>query len=205
MQERAARTRQALIRAAAREFDHHGYAAASLARISRAAGTSVGAVTFHFASKAELADAVHAQGVAETRHALQRVGRGVAPLQTAFSMASTVVRCLEDDVAVRAAARLDRDRETSVPNWTAVWSGLIQEELAEAVGMEHHASATPSIRQAAPSVVLALVVYLVHGAEMDLRQQLRTGTREVRGSSVSDLFTRIWTTLLPAVERPTSS
>ncbi|MFJ4336761.1 TetR family transcriptional regulator [Streptomyces sp. NPDC088915] len=204
MQERAARTRQALILAAAREFDRKGYAAASLACISRAAGTSIGAVTFHFASKAELADAVHAQGMADTRHALQQVDRGAGPLRSAVAMASAVVRCLEGHVAVRAAARLDRDREDSAPNWTAMWSKAIQEELAGAADTEPCAPATPSIGQTAPSLVLTLVVYLVHGAETDLREQLRTDAREVRPSSVSDRFTRMWKTILPAVEYSTN-
>ncbi|WP_432120968.1 TetR family transcriptional regulator [Streptomyces sp. S1] len=202
MQERAARTRQALIHAAAREFDHKGYAAASLSCISKAAGTSIGAVTFHFASKADLADAVHAQGMADTRHALQQVDRSVGPLRSAVAMASAVVRCLEGHVAVRAAARLDRDRVGSALNWTAMWSKTIQEELAGTAGTEPCASATPSIGQAAPSLVLTLVVYMVHGAEMDLREQLREETRDIRVSSVSDRFTRMWKTLLPAVERP---
>ncbi|MGW1223275.1 TetR family transcriptional regulator, partial [Streptomyces californicus] len=45
-QERAARTRQALIRSAAAVFEQHGYAQARLAQISSGAGVSTGALHF---------------------------------------------------------------------------------------------------------------------------------------------------------------
>ena len=54
-QVRAARTREALIRAAAEVFAADGYALASLPEISRRAGVSKGALHFHFASKDALA------------------------------------------------------------------------------------------------------------------------------------------------------
>ncbi|MFF7974225.1 ScbR family autoregulator-binding transcription factor [Streptomyces sp. NPDC007905] len=54
-QVRAARTRQALIRAAAEAFAHDGYARASLPAISKRAGVSAGALHFHFPSKDALA------------------------------------------------------------------------------------------------------------------------------------------------------
>lgn len=69
-QERAVRTRQALLDAAAEEFDRHGYEGTSLNRVCRAAGITIGALTFHFSTKAELADAVQSQGRIITRAAL---------------------------------------------------------------------------------------------------------------------------------------
>ncbi|AKZ53262.1 TetR-family transcriptional regulator [Streptomyces ambofaciens ATCC 23877] len=67
-QERAVRTREALIRSAAEVFHHEGFTAASLTLISSRAGVSNGALHFHFASKAVLADAVEhaAAGVLQT-------------------------------------------------------------------------------------------------------------------------------------------
>ncbi|MCC3767045.1 TetR/AcrR family transcriptional regulator [Streptomyces sp. UNOC14_S4] len=194
MQERAARTRQALIHAAAGEFDRNGYAATSLARVSRAAGTSIGAVTFHFVSKEELADAVHAQGVAVTRHALRQVDRRAGPLRSAVAMTVAVVRCLEDDVAVRAAARLDHDRNGSATTWTAAWSAAVEDELIRAADTEPHGPADPSI-------LLKLAVYLVHGAEADLRTRLRTSTRKPRAGAVSEVIARMWEAVLPATKR----
>lgn len=57
-QERAARTRETLIRAAAEVFSEQGFVTASIAAISRRAGVSAGGLHFHFESKTALARAV---------------------------------------------------------------------------------------------------------------------------------------------------
>ncbi|MEW2040835.1 TetR family transcriptional regulator [Streptomyces sp. NPDC005534] len=67
-QERAVRTREALIEAAARLFDRDGYEVTSLAAVTAKAQVSAGALYFHFATKADLADAV-------THAALSRLRR----------------------------------------------------------------------------------------------------------------------------------
>ncbi|MFG2452917.1 TetR family transcriptional regulator [Streptomyces sp. NPDC048512] len=65
-QERAVRTREALIEAAATLFDRDGQEVTSLAAVTAKAQVSAGALYFHFATKADLADAV-------TRTALSRL------------------------------------------------------------------------------------------------------------------------------------
>ncbi|GHF27699.1 MULTISPECIES: ScbR family autoregulator-binding transcription factor [Streptomyces] len=57
-QERAVQTREAILRAAAEVFDEYGYAGASVNRILERAGTTAGAMYFHFKSKEGLARAV---------------------------------------------------------------------------------------------------------------------------------------------------
>ncbi|WP_336321431.1 ScbR family autoregulator-binding transcription factor [Streptomyces lavendofoliae] len=57
-QERAVRTRERILRAAAEVFDEVGFSAASIRLISKQAGVTLGAVYFHFSSKEELAKAV---------------------------------------------------------------------------------------------------------------------------------------------------
>ena len=57
-QERARRTRAAIIRSAAVEFGKSGYAAASLNRILEGSRATKGAMYFHFDSKEDLARAV---------------------------------------------------------------------------------------------------------------------------------------------------
>ncbi|MEU8792974.1 TetR/AcrR family transcriptional regulator [Streptomyces sp. NPDC048643] len=57
-QERAVRTREALIEAAAHLFDRDGYEVTSLAAVTAKAQVSAGALYFHFATKADLANAV---------------------------------------------------------------------------------------------------------------------------------------------------
>ncbi len=54
-QERAERTRRALIKSAAAVFEEYGYAQARLALISTGAGVSTGALHFHFENKAAVA------------------------------------------------------------------------------------------------------------------------------------------------------
>ncbi|MFH8492363.1 TetR family transcriptional regulator [Streptomyces longisporoflavus] len=63
-QERAVRTRTALIEAAAELFHREGYEATSLAMVTARAKVSNGALYFHFATKADLADAVAASAAA---------------------------------------------------------------------------------------------------------------------------------------------
>src|ERR1700760_667721 len=57
-QERAERTRETIIRAAASIFERDGFAAAPLSGITRRATVTKGALYFHFSSKRELAQAV---------------------------------------------------------------------------------------------------------------------------------------------------
>ncbi|PCG85393.1 TetR family transcriptional regulator [Streptomyces sp. WZ.A104] len=58
MQDRALRTRELLLRAAAEEFDAAGYAGTGLNKIAKRAGLTVGALYFHFESKEGIARAV---------------------------------------------------------------------------------------------------------------------------------------------------
>lgn len=57
-QERAVRTRRAILEAAAAVFDERGYEAATIADILARAGVTKGALYFHFCSKQELAQGV---------------------------------------------------------------------------------------------------------------------------------------------------
>lgn len=57
-QERAVRTRQAILVAAASLFDEVGYEAATISAILKRSGVTKGALYFHFSSKEELAQAV---------------------------------------------------------------------------------------------------------------------------------------------------
>ncbi|MGW2937285.1 ScbR family autoregulator-binding transcription factor [Streptomyces sp. NPDC055722] len=62
-QERAIRTRQAILIAAAEVFDEVGYEAATISDVLQRSGVTKGALYFHFASKEELAQAVLAAQV----------------------------------------------------------------------------------------------------------------------------------------------
>ncbi|MEV6183872.1 helix-turn-helix domain-containing protein, partial [Streptomyces sp. NPDC052015] len=57
-QERAIRTRQTILVAAAEVFDEVGYEAATISDVLKRSGVTKGALYFHFTSKQELAQAV---------------------------------------------------------------------------------------------------------------------------------------------------
>ncbi|MEV7023338.1 TetR family transcriptional regulator, partial [Kitasatospora sp. NPDC093558] len=78
-QERAGRTRQAVLLAAASTFADVGFDSASLVDISRRAGVSKGALYFHFVSKQALADGVRAAAGREIGSAALRALRAGGP------------------------------------------------------------------------------------------------------------------------------
>ncbi|MEU8620085.1 ScbR family autoregulator-binding transcription factor [Streptomyces sp. NPDC048623] len=110
-QERAIRTRNALVESAAALFDRDGFEVASLATISARAGVSSGALHFHFPSKAVLADAV----VAAAGDRLLRITREreALPLQILIDASHELVQGLRSDPVLRAGFALsttpDRD------------------------------------------------------------------------------------------------
>lgn len=112
-QERSERTRSRLVQAASTVFDQVGYERAALTVISDLAEVSKGALSFHFAAKCDLARAVQAEACAASGAHLaaltQREGPG---FELAVDMVHTVVRLLENDVVVRAGARLAQEIET---------------------------------------------------------------------------------------------
>ncbi|WP_052442621.1 TetR/AcrR family transcriptional regulator [Streptacidiphilus neutrinimicus] len=163
MQERAARTRQALVCAAAREFDRNGYAASSLARITRSAGISVGALTFHFASKEDLAAEVRVHGHAATVATVRTVPRQSEAVLWVISLTLALATLLEEDVAVRAAARLTREQPEGGPDWSSAWVPAIRERL----GQPRQDEALPGTARAA---LAALATHLLTGVEAEIRQ-----------------------------------
>ncbi|MGW0826074.1 TetR family transcriptional regulator [Streptomyces sp. NPDC002845] len=131
MQVRAARTRQALVDAAAQLFDSEGAKATDLLDISRSAGVSRGALYFHFESKNALATEVwqearrHLRSLActhptEPHSSPESVGR--------FAVA--VVQHLAQDPVLRAGMRLevegDIGPESAVLPLREEWLGLLR-------------------------------------------------------------------------------
>ncbi|MGW0885219.1 ScbR family autoregulator-binding transcription factor [Streptomyces sp. NPDC002671] len=109
-QERAVRTRQALIRAAAEVFADDGYAMASLSVISQRAGVSAGALHFHFAGKDDLAKEVES----EAADSMQQLAEGCrsaagSALQSLVRTVFGLLTAAADDPVVRAGFRLSGD------------------------------------------------------------------------------------------------
>jgi len=157
-QVRAARTREALIRAAAEVFADDGYALASLPAISRRAGVSTGALHFHFASKDVLAAEVE-EAAAERVVRLAERCRAEADtsLQSLVDTGSGLLDALADDPVVRAGFRLSGDpsrkNDSELLHW---WHGRVRDLISDAQGageLERTVSA-----DAATTVIVASTV-----------------------------------------------
>lgn len=107
-QERARRTRAAIIRSAAVEFGKSGYAAASLNRILEGSRATKGAMYFHFDSKEDLARAVLETAVDRYRTSAERwlARTDLGPLDVLHGMVDEVALRLEHDIIVQAEFRL---------------------------------------------------------------------------------------------------
>ncbi|WP_442817456.1 TetR family transcriptional regulator [Streptomyces sp. NBC_01216] len=182
-QERAVRTRQALLRAAAEEFDRCGYDGTSLSRISTAAGLSIGAVTFHFPSKRQLADAVQEAGRELTVSALESlIEEPVPALRLVIDLTLEVTRLMEQEPLVRSAIRLSRERPDT-DAWSDAWLPIVRKLLDRAY--ESGQLRTDAL----PADVTTLVEHLTSGAEAYLRS--RMGSDPVFESAVAQLK-RVW-------------
>ncbi|RJO78773.1 TetR family transcriptional regulator [Nocardia panacis] len=107
-QERARRTRAAIIRSAAVEFGKSGYAAASLNRILEGSRATKGAMYFHFDSKEDLARAVLETAVDRYRTSAERwlARTDLGALDTLHGMIDEIALRLEHDIIVQAEFRL---------------------------------------------------------------------------------------------------
>lgn len=102
-QERAVRTRRAILAAAGEVFDEVGYEAATISMILQRAKVTKGALYFHFSSKEELAQAVLAQQLT----GLPQVPRRKLALQRGLDEALLLAHLLAcGDPLVRGSVRL---------------------------------------------------------------------------------------------------
>ncbi|MFC8223977.1 TetR family transcriptional regulator [Streptomyces sp. NPDC057362] len=195
MQERAARTRAALVRAAVVEFDRNGYDGTSLAKISNAAGISMGALTFHFSSKGALADAVQEEGRALMDAAFEQAMSRPAPaLETVVTGSLALTGLIEENTVVRSAMRLMRER-SKADCWTDLWLPAVRQLLKEA-------SAHGQLRTDAHlEDVVALTEILTAGGEDYVRRRLETGTCN---RSATAQLERVWRLVMDAICAPTA-
>lgn len=107
-QERARRTRAAIIRSAAVEFGKSGYAAASLNRILEGSRATKGAMYFHFDSKEDLARAVLDSAIERYGLTIDRwlLRTELGPLDILHGVLDELALRLEHDIIVQAEFRL---------------------------------------------------------------------------------------------------
>ncbi|WP_406063506.1 TetR family transcriptional regulator [Streptomyces sp. NBC_01077] len=190
-QERATRTRDALLTSAAREFDQHGYTLARLSAISAGAGVSPGALHFHFENKAAVAAAVECEAATVLRRAARIVYRQESnALQNLTDTSHALARLLREDIVVRAGFRLSCSRGFRTDlNLRQEWQSCVQQRLAEAADEGLLTTGIGSQQDLVRAVVAATV-----GLEAlcrDNSEWLSAGT-----------VTGLWRTLLPMLAGP---
>ncbi|MFD9070195.1 TetR family transcriptional regulator [Streptomyces lasiicapitis] len=193
MQERAARTRALIVRAAAELFARDGYGGVTYRQIAAAAEVSVGSLTFHFASKSDLADAIQAEGTQATRLAVERVTDAGGPaLQQVLGITVELTKLLEDTACAWAAPRLMRERQGS-GLWSKLWLPTVHDLLAQA-----HAAG--QLRDSArPEDLSTLVEHLVGGTETYLRDRVGTEREHQEYEDAATRLGRVWSLVLEGV------
>ncbi|MFF5127309.1 ScbR family autoregulator-binding transcription factor [Streptomyces syringium] len=202
-QERAERTRGALLTAAADVFDHVGYERASLNAISEAAGVTKGALSFHFATKAELARAVQSTACSSSRAALTALDHAHPPtLQTVIDMTHVLAHLLEHHVVVRAGIRLSRELDYAPDasyDCTVLWRELLEDVLRRA---EDDQALAPGHD---PRTLTALALTMATGTELLVRTPpgpdapcSADGPRDTG----RDWLAQFWQLVLPGVAAP---
>ncbi|MFE9701306.1 TetR family transcriptional regulator [Streptomyces sp. NPDC006270] len=158
MQERAARTRQAVLEAAADEFAERGYEGASLQQVVGRAATSIGALTFHFRTKTALAEEVRRTGRARFGRCLADLGATADPLRELRTLIGALARMAHEDPFVRAVRRLEADHPEGVPLLAETWLPALRGVLDRAHSAQR---LRPGVSAEA---ALALLAHLVEGA-----------------------------------------
>ncbi|MCH0538612.1 TetR/AcrR family transcriptional regulator [Streptomyces sp. MUM 203J] len=128
-QERAVRTRRAILEAAAAVFDERGYEAATIADILARAGVTKGALYFHFPSKQLLA-----QGVIDEQFAEGGVPDRDIKLQQLLDMSMVLAYRMRREPMLSAGARLSLGPATrrtfgggSLPGWIELTRELLDQ------------------------------------------------------------------------------
>lgn len=111
MQERARRTRAAVLQAAAASFAERGYQGAPTSAIAAAAGVTKGALAFHFPTKADLAVAIVEDFYQRWPAVIDAIrARSTVTVEAIGEILRTVAVQVRDDMVVRAAVRLQSER-----------------------------------------------------------------------------------------------
>jgi AcrR family transcriptional regulator len=189
-QERAARTRRTLIRAAAEVFADEGFSPASLTAISRRAGVSNGALHFHFENKRLLADAVEEEAAAVLSRITEEAQSGREHvLQVLIDGTHGLTGSLATDMVLRGGFELagDVSRRNRSP-LRAQWRQWIEKTLKLAESGGSLAQGVSS-GDSASAVVAATIGFEV------------LGTADGRWLARATL-TRFWELMLPRLAAP---
>lgn len=138
-QDRAIRTRQTILTAAAKVFEEHGYQAATISEILSTAGVTKGALYFHFPSKEHLAE-----GVLHEQDQLLPIPERACKIQQFVDTVMLHAYRLQTDPMVRAGVRLSLDQQAlgldrSGPfrRWAEISHTLLEKAQAQGELLPH--------------------------------------------------------------------
>ncbi|MEV8236965.1 TetR family transcriptional regulator [Rhodococcus sp. NPDC077669] len=180
-QERAVRTRANILDGAATEFARYGYAGSSVTRILDNTSSTKGAMYFHFSSKQEIAAAVLDTAAAAYIAIATRwsTADGVPPLDAIAGMVDDAAQAFDDDVALRAEARLSVEPDFHAHRASAAWEAAVLDlagRAAESGSLRQGFTAERFVRVLAAS--LAGYRLLAHIVPTGFRASISTGYRE---------------------------
>jgi AcrR family transcriptional regulator len=187
-QERAIRTRRAILEAAGAVFDEHGYTSTTIAMVLERAEVTKGALYFHFPSKESLAQAV----------LNEQVPFGAVPpqpckLQEIVDMTFVVGQRLLSNALLRGSVRLAVDQETPsgvdhgepFRQWAQRLTGLL--ELARERG------------ELLPTVKPRQTVELLVGSFTGIQLMSRALTDR---ADLAERLSVMWAHILPSIAVP---
>ncbi|WP_412079707.1 ScbR family autoregulator-binding transcription factor (plasmid) [Streptomyces xanthophaeus] len=186
-QERAIRTKLAILNAAAAVFDERGYEAATIGEVLTRAGVTKGALYFHFPSKQALAE-----GVLRQQFATVAVTPSACKLQELVDTGLVVAYRMRRDPMVSAVARLSLEQDMRALFGTTAlteWIGATEYVLTQAKEQG----------ELLPHVVPADSAWLFSGAwtGVQIYSQMLSGRDDLEARVVS-LFEH----LLPSIAVP---
>ncbi|MEU1548314.1 TetR/AcrR family transcriptional regulator [Nocardia sp. NPDC005745] len=185
--EQAERTRQAVLEAAAEEFDTNGYVGGSMGSIAARLGLTKGSVAYHYTSKANLAAAIVEEEVTQIQQIIDAVhARGLHGIDALIVAIDDITLRADTDVIFRAAFRLNREHtviDAELPRPHLLWMGHIERFLQEAQ-QRGEVSATLNTATAARAVAATFL------GEYQLTHELDTHGDHVAG------FAAMWEYLL---------
>ncbi|UED88026.1 ScbR family autoregulator-binding transcription factor [Streptomyces profundus] len=162
-QKRALATRQHILDSAAAVFDSEGFAGASLGRIVRHAGTTRGALHFHFPTKEALANAVVDEHNRRITAVVEGISRSdVSALEQMMAISELTARQIDDDPVVRAGTRLlmEMTYSEAPPLAYRVWIEACERLVRKAVS---DGDLAPTV---SPEAVAHLVISSLAGTQM---------------------------------------
>jgi AcrR family transcriptional regulator len=188
-QERAERTRTAILDAAAQVFDEGGFFGAKLSEILQRAGVTKGALYFHFQSKEEIAQAI----IAEQFGVWDPISQiGTNGVQAVIDLTHAMARSLQRDVRVRAGIRLVIEQGTFATPARGAYQGWI--EVVEACLV--HAQEKGDLKaDVATDDVATYVIGSFTGVQVS--SEVLTGRADV-----VERVTNMWRFLLPGIVPP---